>query len=598
MQPGSECPYCSYPLLCHVRRGKLYWFCNHCFCDVPYGVEQQNLGNFVASSAQIQSENLVLDLEIDEQSQSSISRMHSLQLKEQITQLRHEQEKLKRLRDDFLSTTSHELRSPLANIRLAIQMLELALRKEGIISAEPTNREFSPAGIGHHLTVIKDACEKEIGLVTDLLTLQELEAGTQTLLPTKVALQHWLIDLVTPFENQANRQQQQLKTNISANLPPLMTDLALLKHLLTKLLDNACKFTPAGGDITVSASAQAGLVKIQVCNSVEIAASELEHVFDKFYRILGEDPWKYSGTGLGLALANQIAVYLGGTLQVESGAGQTWFSVELPCPESPATTLMDKLMSYVAYYLSRGKQVVSSMDGRLPFEGLVYEYWGYHRDFLEVWRQLQQRHDFQNLYLAGDIYSFGQFLHSGCAVGECARCQLPIAIGSDVTYNSHCPCDQLLASEQDSSAASIDLATRPAPGQAFLAIGPLPPDSEQLDSLLKLNGLEVTFAPEPDGIPLQLLAQSFSLVIIHAELSEAEVNRWVTRLRCYPQLEEVPMVALGAPNSFSLPWSERMQRLEDYLLPPLGGDRLARYLCHRSHSAQSTDQPDLHWFPR
>src|SRR6476619_3856875 len=84
------------------------------------------------------------------------------------------------------------------------------------------------------------------------------------------------------------------------------------------------------------------------------------------------------------------------------------------------------LISYVAYYVSRGKAVISPLSDRLSFQGLVYEYRGYHRDFLLFWQRLQQRRDFYQLCLEGDTFTFKQLLEHRYEISECARCYLPI----------------------------------------------------------------------------------------------------------------------------------------------------------------------------
>jgi signal transduction histidine kinase len=107
---------------------------------------------------------------------------------------------------------------------------------------------------------------------------------------------------------------------------------------LTELLNNACKFTPSGEKIVVQAQTvemlnPTSVPKIQISVSnwgVEIPASKLTRIFEKFYRISSHDFWNQGGTGLGLALVQQLVVHLGGKVSVESSAHQTCFSVELP----------------------------------------------------------------------------------------------------------------------------------------------------------------------------------------------------------------------------------------------------------------------------
>ncbi len=85
--------------------------------------------------------------------------------------------RLNHLKDDFLSTVSHELRTPVASMKMAIQMLDLSLKQEGATPSEKTTR---------YLQILYDQCEREIGLITDLLDLQRLEAGIQSSNPTEI----------------------------------------------------------------------------------------------------------------------------------------------------------------------------------------------------------------------------------------------------------------------------------------------------------------------------------------------------------------------------------------------------------------------------
>lgn len=235
-----------------------------------------------------------------------------------------ELERLHRLKDDFLSTVSHELRSPMTNIKMAIQMLAVALRQNGGLNTE-TSRT------AQYFKILQDECQREIRLINDLLDLSRLEAGAAPLTPTPLDLQTWIPQIVEPFLKRAARQQQLLRLDIAAELPPLTVDHAYLERILTELIHNACKYTPVGETITVSAQATPETLQLRVSNSgVEIAASERAHIFEKFYRIAGHDPWKHGGTGLGLALVEKLVNHLGATIQVDSTPEQTIFTLRFP----------------------------------------------------------------------------------------------------------------------------------------------------------------------------------------------------------------------------------------------------------------------------
>lgn len=237
--------------------------------------------------------------------------------------------RLKELKDDFLSTVSHELRTPLANISMAVRMLEGSLEEiqERLTS---TRSKIDTSKTARYLQIVKDECDREKNLINDLLDFQYLEAGVQTFDSENIHFQTWLPQVVERFEERANSRQQTLQVDIPANLPTIVSDLNSVERILAELLNNACKFTPIGEHITLTARAQEETIQLQVCNSgVEIPQQELLHVFDKFYRVLSYS-WTEAGMGLGLALVQKLSEQLGGGISVESGGGQTCFTLELP----------------------------------------------------------------------------------------------------------------------------------------------------------------------------------------------------------------------------------------------------------------------------
>ncbi|MDX2243934.1 MAG: PAS domain-containing protein [Leptolyngbyaceae cyanobacterium bins.302] len=263
-----------------------------------------------------------------------------------------ELEKLNRLKDDFLSTVSHELRTPMANIKMATQMLEVILFNTPTVSL--TQNTDSPAlqKALRYFQILKDECQREINLINDLLDLSRVETGIDV--PTLVALnlESWLPQLIHPFIERARNQQQQLQLDLPS-LPPIVTDSSRLERIVGELLNNACKYTPAGGKIAISAkiahseplsNAGATVFQLVICNSgVEISPEELTRIFDKFYRVPNNDPWKHGGTGLGLALVKKLLEPMDGTIQATSSNGSTCFVVQLPVLNSEKTGAQDSL---------------------------------------------------------------------------------------------------------------------------------------------------------------------------------------------------------------------------------------------------------------
>ncbi len=246
-----------------------------------------------------------------------------------------ELETLNRLKDDFLHTVSHELRTPLANMKMAIQMLGLTLNRDQEFFAELNKPPAEQSQVARYFQILHNECERELTLINDLLDLQTLSADAQPLVLTSIQLQNWLPQIVEPFQERSLQRQQSLSIDISPDLPRLICEPASLGRVLSELLNNACKYTPSGEKIVVKAQAQSGIMQLSVSNwGVEIALSEQQRIFDKFYRIRSNDVWRQGGTGLGLALVHQLVTRLGGKISVESSAQHTCFTLELPLDSS------------------------------------------------------------------------------------------------------------------------------------------------------------------------------------------------------------------------------------------------------------------------
>jgi len=244
----------------------------------------------------------------------------------QVTEL----ERLNNLKDDFLSTVSHELRSPMANIKVATELLEVQLVQLGVLSGNLSETP-SPTPLDRYFQILKDESHREMTLINDLLDLARLDAQTEPLLPAAIDLQRWLPHLLEPFETYIHKSQQHLALWVSPDIPPLTSDPASLQRVLMELLTNACKYTPPGDRIEVAAQVQGEWIEIRVSNSgVTIPPVECDRIFDRFYRIPNTDPWKHGGTGLGLALAKKLVEFLQGHIRAECEGGYVHVIVQLP----------------------------------------------------------------------------------------------------------------------------------------------------------------------------------------------------------------------------------------------------------------------------
>jgi len=263
-------------------------------------------------------------------------------------------EGLHRQKDDFLSTVSHELRSPVTNMKMAIQMLSMSLNglsDRGLSDRGLSDNELpqSPVTSGgatqttvvsppiaasklkQYLQILSGECDREISLINDLLDLQRLDSGAQPPSVSLVPLTSWLADIIQPFEDRMQDRQQSLTFQGLTPLPSFRTDTVAVQRILTELLDNACKYTPDDGTILVTARMVDHALQIQVTNSgIEIPPQHLPYIFDKFYRVPSNVRWQKGGTGLGLALVKQLINHIGGTVQVHSQHEKTSFRVMIP----------------------------------------------------------------------------------------------------------------------------------------------------------------------------------------------------------------------------------------------------------------------------
>ncbi|MDX2231863.1 MAG: response regulator [Leptolyngbyaceae cyanobacterium bins.349] len=257
-----------------------------------------------------------------------------------------ELERLNQLKDDFLNTISHELRSPLATMKMALQMLDVLTQQGQMLVEHCTQATPNHDRVVQYYEILKQECDRELQLVKDLLDLQHLEAGVYEVELTTLNLHQWLQHIIEAFQIRAQEQHQQLQLEILTDIT-ITIDLVSLSRIVTELLTNACKYTPAQETITLSAAIAPTHLCLRVMNTgVEIPSVELSRIFDKFYRIPNNDPWKHGGTGLGLALIKKLVEQLKGAIEVSSRDRMTCFTVWLPYPDqrlkrSPQDAIMD-----------------------------------------------------------------------------------------------------------------------------------------------------------------------------------------------------------------------------------------------------------------
>jgi len=225
-------------------------------------------------------------------------------------------------KSDFVSTVSHDLRSPLALIQGYTSMLQML----GDLNEQQSS----------FLNKISEETEKISHLVTNLLDLGRIEAGVGLQLDTKP-----VDDVVERVIAAAQVQADQKRVNLipkfeQANLPSIQADQALLQQALFNLVDNAIKFTDPGGEVAIGLRLKGDRVEYSVEDSgIGISPTDQQNLFEKFFRVSGQQDLDEGGAGLGLAIVKSIAEKHSGVLHVESqlGVGSKFF-LELPLRQS------------------------------------------------------------------------------------------------------------------------------------------------------------------------------------------------------------------------------------------------------------------------
>jgi len=222
--------------------------------------------------------------------------------------LNQQLEALDRTRANLVAITGHELRTPLSTIQVCLE----SLASEPDMSAELRQVMLN--------TALTDA-ERMRKLVQDFLTLSRLESGRVEWHPEVLDLQE-CIDLARSSlrARRSDNQLPEIKAQVPTDLPLVRADGEWLVEVLTKLLDNACKFTPSSGQVIIEAHSNSKqMLEVTVADTGRgIEPNRLEVVFDRFYQEEGALRRTTGGTGLGLAICRQIVLGWGGEIWAES----------------------------------------------------------------------------------------------------------------------------------------------------------------------------------------------------------------------------------------------------------------------------------------
>ncbi len=231
------------------------------------------------------------------------------------------EKEVSQMKNNFVSHVSHELKTPLASITAYVEMLV-----DGEADDEETKKEF--------YAVIQEQAKRLNRLIEDILNISRIESGLTKINKQPVSLTILLQEQLKMIKSYAEEKDIEVVGEIPIVHKPVYADKDMISQVIVNLLSNAVKYTPNGGSVKVQTQVDelAQMVRVSVTDTgVGIPADEIEHVFDKFYRVEANKS-QAKGTGLGLNLVKQIVENLhGGKVFVESQVGKgSTFGFELP----------------------------------------------------------------------------------------------------------------------------------------------------------------------------------------------------------------------------------------------------------------------------
>lgn len=219
-------------------------------------------------------------------------------------------------RRQMTADIAHDLRTPLTVIAGYIESM-----RDGVLKPTP-----------QRLSLIYNEIERLEALVNDLRLLSQVDAGELPIHPQSISPQTVLERAALPFQHRAEQNQISIQLHAPEDLPDLNLDEARMMQVLSNLIINAFQFTPAGGQITMSAELNNGAVCFSVSDTGQgIPPEELNLVFDRFYRVDSSRQDAGGGSGLGLAIVKALVEAQGGRVAVESVVGEgTTFRIVFP----------------------------------------------------------------------------------------------------------------------------------------------------------------------------------------------------------------------------------------------------------------------------
>ncbi|GFE57944.1 two-component system histidine kinase PnpS [Geobacter sp. AOG1] len=218
---------------------------------------------------------------------------------------------LEKIRRDFVANVSHELRTPVTVIKGYAE----TLLEGGLATDQERSSRF--------LRIIYNHAERLAALIGDLLTLSELESGDLSLEVSQVNLESTVSSVIALLGQSAEQKGITITCSDLKGMTKALADRGRLEQVLINLLDNAIKYTPERGTITIDGTREGDMVKISIADTgVGIPSQDIPRIFERFYRVDSARSRDQGGTGLGLSIVKHIVQLHGGTIVVTSTPGR------------------------------------------------------------------------------------------------------------------------------------------------------------------------------------------------------------------------------------------------------------------------------------
>ncbi len=224
------------------------------------------------------------------------------------------------IKSEFIAITSHQLRSPLSIFKWTLDVIENEFRKgDGLNSLQA------------HIPTLRNTAENMIKLVNSILAISRIDARKLTLKNEKISLAELTKNTVAGFREYADASKITIKISASEDAPDVVADKEYLGMVVYNLIDNAIRYTPDGGTVTIALEKEKNKIRWSIHDEgVGIPKLQQKHIFEKFFRAGSKLKNQTTGSGIGLYIAKAVIISSGGEIgfSSEENHGSTfWFSL-------------------------------------------------------------------------------------------------------------------------------------------------------------------------------------------------------------------------------------------------------------------------------